>query len=325
VPRFSAFTPFGQLAFSSKLSLAERIYRSMKTAESEAFDLSVGTHEEAKLYARARGMARAGMALERAGNQALFSKATDLLPLLEADYAIVPGARDGLNTRRVRGAAAERLSRGAALENIVASLRTMLGTSFLAVRTLTPAEATVYPAAPYGDSRVNALAPTTQARHVKLTDGVTTTGVVGVGYENLDSTQGDVKLLVGDVVMVEPENTGRSEKVTIIATATLNGQKLFVANFARPHDIGAIVTNTPWPYQWSTKRFYLVVVTASAAVDQDKRRLVDEFMRRCVPATSQWAIVQPTSPGALTIGPFTLGSSPLGAVPLGTTAFTLSP
>lgn len=325
MPRFSAFTPFGQFAFSGKLSMAETIYRAMKASQSEAFDLSIGTHQEAKIYADARGMARAGMALVRAGNQAQFSKATDLLPLLEADFDITPGARDDLNTRRVRGAAAERLSRGAALENIVASLRTILGTSFLAVRTLTPAESTVYPVAPYGDSRVNAQLPSSQGRYVTLTDGVTNTGPLGVGYTNLDPTQGEVKLLAGDVVMVQPENSGLSEKVTVTAAFGSGASRQFVATFARCHDIGAIVTTAPWPYQWSTKRYYLIVVAAAAAIDTNLRRLVDEFMARVVPATSQWAIVQPTSPGALTIGPFTLGSSPLGAVPLGTTAFTLSP
>lgn len=325
MPRFSAFTPFGQLAFSSKLSMADRIYRAMKGAVSDAFDMSVGTHQEAKVYAAARGMARAGMALVRAGNQAQFAKATDLLPLLEADYDLTPGAIDNINTRRVRGAAAERLSRGAALENIVASLRTILGSSFLAVRTLTAAEATVYPVAPYGDARVNALLPTAQARHVKLTNGATAAGGLLVGYTNLDPTRGEVALLAGDVVMVQPENSGLSEKVTVIAVTGSGSTRQFAATFARAHDVGAIVTTMPWPYQWSTKRSYLIVVAAGAAIDINLRRLVDEFMSRVVPATSQWAIVQPTTQGALTVGPFTLGTSPLGAVPLGTTAFTMSP
>lgn len=326
MPLTSAHTPYGVLRFARSISSAEKIYRSMSNSLKGAFDLTHGTDLEAEVYATARSIARSGMALTCAGNQARALTATSCLNNLETDYGIVPGARDDLNTRRKRVHAKEIAAQGSSLAAIVAGLRALLGTNFLAVRTLSSSEATVTPATPYGDVRVAARLPTMLPKFCKLIDPVCQTGsALWVTYGNLDLTAGEVDLIVGDTPMVQGENSALGEQVTVLAVQGTGTSRQFQAVFTKAHDPGATVTTADWPVGTSTGNTYLIVVAAAASIDTNQRRLVDEYMASVVTGVDCWATVQPTTPGALTIGPFTVGNSPLGAVPLGTTAFTLSP
>lgn len=326
MPITSAHTPYGMLRFARSISPAEKIYRSMRNSLASAFDTTRGTDVEADLYATARGIARSGMALTCAGNQARGLTATSCLNNLEADFSIVPGARDDLNARRQRVHVKELSAKGNTLAAMVASLRSILGSSFLAVRTLTSAEATVTPATPYGDARVAARPATNLPKYAKLVDPVLAIGVpVWVTYANLDASAGEVDLIVGDTPMVQGESYGQGEQVTVSAVQGIGAARQFQATFTKAHDPGASVTTANWPVGTSTGATYLIVVLAAAGVDVNQRRLIDEYMASAVCSVDMWAIVQPTTPGALTIGPFTLGSSPLGAVPLGSTTFALSP
>ena len=325
MPITSAHTPYGMLRFQRSISPAEKIYRSMRNSLQNAFDVTRGTDTEAEIYATARELAREGMALMCAGNQARGLTATSCLNNLEADFGITPGARDDLNTRRQRVHAKEAAAQGNSLAAMVAALRALLGKSFLAVRVLTSAEATVTPVTPLGDVRVAARPVTTIPRYAQLVDPVCVTGTpVWVTYSNLDSTTGEVDFIVGDTPMVQGENYGLGEQVTVLAVQGVGSARQFQATFTNSHDIGASVTTADWPVGTSTGSTYLIVVLAAASIDTNQRRLVDEYMASAVCGVDTWAIVQPTTPGALTIGPFTLGTSPLGAVPLGTTAFVLS-
>ena len=63
----------------------------------------------------------------------------------------------------------------------------------------------------------------------------------------------------------------------------------------------------PWPYWTSTKRHYLVEVTASAAQDPEARRQIHALMRRMARGVSTWAICG-------NAGPFTIGSPTLGII-----------
>ncbi len=324
MPKFSAFTPFGMLAFSSKPSHAENIYRSLVDNLVGAFDMSKGTHTEASAYARAMSLARAQYTLERAGNQSDPLKATEILPNLERDFDVRPPLSAGLFDRRTFLAAQYRLPRGGVYTNVRATLQALLGTDFLAYRLLTDAEAVDYPADPLSSTEVNAQRVDVPGRFLQLTQPIISTGLVWADYENLDTTSGDNLLNVGDVVMVQPENSGLAERVTVTQVQGASATRQFRAVFTKPHDVGAIVTTTNWPYWWSTKRFALIVLKAASALDADKRRKVDELMAKLARGVSQWAIVQPSSPGATTVGPFTL-PAPLGTVTLGPVPFSLLP
>ncbi len=324
MPKFSAFTPFGMLAFSSKPSHAENIYRSLVDNLAGAFDMSKGTHAEASAYARAMSLGRARYTLERAGNQADPLKATEILPNLEQDYDVRPPLSAGLFERRTFLSAQYRLPRGGVYTNVRAALQTVIGTDFLAYRLLNDVEAVDYPANPLTSTEINAQRVEVPGRFLKLTQPIVSTGFLWADYENLDTTAGEVLLNGGDVVMVQPENSGLAERVKIFSVQGSGSTRQFRANFTKPHDVGTIVTTTNWPYWWSTKRFAFIVLKAASALDADKRRKVDELMSKLARGVSQWAIVQPSSPGATTVGPFTL-PVPLGTVTLGSVSFSLLP
>jgi hypothetical protein len=103
--------------------------------------------------------------------------------------------------------------------------------------------------------------------------------------------------------------------------------RTFTASFSNSHDVGATVTTMSWPFWWSTQHFVFIVVGATASIDAETRRQVNEFMAKTTRGVGQWAIVRPstTTPTGGTIGPFTLTSSRIGAVPLGTFAYVNLP
>jgi len=326
MPLFSAFAPPGAIVFSGKEPTAKTLYRTI-LASLPIFDQAPGTHAEAKAYAQAMALARASRSLRKAEAQANPRTASDLLPLLEQDFKVQPGTTATLAERRATLAALEVLPRGAVTSNIVAGLRALLGANFLAYRPVTAEEATVYP--PFWTAADTPIANPQRVdltpKFVKAIDPVAATGVpLWIAYGDLDARGANVKLAIADVVMVQPGNSALSERVTVTGTREIGGVRFFQATFTRPHDIGAVVTTQNWPYWWSTKRFDFIVVTAAAAVSPEARRKVDEFMQRVGRAVTRWAVVEPTAPGALTIGPLAAGSRP-GCVPLGAFAFTPSP
>lgn len=320
MPLCSAFTPCGQLELSSKPSMAESVYRAMVSNLGGQYDLTVGGHEEATVYARARSIARGMQAQRRAGNNALPLKCIELLPLQEAGYGIVPGETDTLLARQQALAAQMLISRGAVNENVEALLRAIVGADFVAYRMLLDSEVATWPADPsVGPGTFLREGGATQPKYVKFTDPVTTVGVpITVYYTALDTTQGPVVLAKGDVMTVQLENLGLSERVTVASVGSDAAGLWFTATFTNPHDIGASAIVGSVPVWISTRRFALIIVKTASALDAEKCRRIDEMMGRVARGVSTWAIVQPSSPGATTIGPFTLDSSPLGAVPVGT-------
>jgi len=73
-----------------------------------------------------------------------------------------------------------------------------------------------------------------------------------------------------------------------------------------------------YPYWTSSKRHSLVVLTASAAADPEKRRKVHELMGRLARGVSTWDIAAESAPGFA--GPFRVGEGRLGMTPIGTVA-----
>lgn len=484
MPLCSAFTPCGQLECSSRPSIAENVYRSMVANLGGQYDLTVGGHEEATLYARARSIARAMQAQRRAANNALPMKCLELLPLQEAGYGIVPGETDTIVQRQTALAARMLLSRGATQENIEAQLRAILGSAFLGYRTVAPYERSTWPASPgagpgvfpradaaivpkfvrtidpvvatglltadsYSETNQDADAALQDAIGVDLSaigqtflgnggalstvrwyvkktgtptgsavakiyahsgaygGGVPTgpalatsdlfdvTSLTGshvlrdfvfsganqvllasgtpyvavleysagsggnivqagidlsasthpgnfvqyaagawsatttldacfyvltftrVTYQALDPSQGSVTLVAGDVMTLQLEVPGVAERVTVATAGADALGTYFTATFARAHDSGATGVVGAVPVTTSSQRSSLIVATAAAALDPPSVGKVADLMGRIARAVSTWAVVQPTSPGASTLGPFTLGLSPLGCVPIG--------
>lgn len=326
MPLFSAFTPFGQLEFSSKPSVAENIYRSMVSALGDAYDLTPGGHNEASLYARARSIARAKQTLRRAANNALPMKCVELLPLQEAGYGLVPNETATILQRQTLLAARMQLSRGATRENVETQLSAILGSNFIKYRTLAPGEVIAWPvdpsAGPGTYSRVDGVVV---PKYLKFVDPVALAGNPAaiaarrVHYTSLDPANvGFTSLVAGDVISVQIENLGQAERLTVSAVGSDSQGLWFSAPFTKSHDPGASILVGNVPIWWSTQRFALIVVASTAALNSELHRQVDDLMSRVARGVSQWAVVRPSSPGATTIGPFALGLSPLGITTIGT-------
>jgi hypothetical protein len=131
--RFSCFTPMGHLRMSGAKSRVEQWYELLPRLWGTQLDFSQkGSYNEETLYARARMLALMGAELEHSQNQGNPEAVYELLPLKELDYELVPGAADSVDTRRAALAAAMSVSRGASAPNVVNTLKTLFGATFLA-------------------------------------------------------------------------------------------------------------------------------------------------------------------------------------------------
>jgi hypothetical protein len=138
-----------------------------------------------------------------------------------------------------------------------------------------------------------------------------------VTYENWSRTQAEINLVRGDVMVVDPGNWGLAEKVTVIDSSGSGPTRTLTACFDEPHSANVYATTGTMPMWTSTKRHVLIVVTAAAAISVAMRAKINALLATVMRGPTTWDIVEPTSPGADTVGPFTLGESPLGAVPIG--------
>lgn len=143
--QFSAFSSFGFFEFSGEPSLHEQFYDMLPALWGTQHDMSnEGTYEEAKLFATSGMCALMLTELKHAGNQFNPLTAYDLLPLLENDYLISPGPKDGVVDRQNAVAAAILLPGGAKVSNVVNTLKKSVGDAMLAYlpnpaqNTLTP-------------------------------------------------------------------------------------------------------------------------------------------------------------------------------------------
>ncbi|HEX2882677.1 MAG TPA: hypothetical protein VHO25_24325, partial [Polyangiaceae bacterium] len=90
MPRFSAFTPFGQLRFSSKKSHSQIFYESLFAAYGGEENFRKTGLQGARLYATAMVLGHARYTLDRAGNQFDPLKVGELLPIQEFEHGIIP-------------------------------------------------------------------------------------------------------------------------------------------------------------------------------------------------------------------------------------------
>lgn len=142
---------------------------------------------------------------------------------------------------------------------------------------------------------------------------------IEIAYENSNKNEADVLVVPGDVLAVDVGNLGLAEKVKVLSARKDGTTRKFTANFYKPHSAGAFATTGPAPIWFNTKRHVLVVTPTAVALDPQVVRKVNASLDRALRGPTTWAIVQPTTPGAATCGPFKIGTtlgSPLGAVPV---------
>lgn len=317
----SRFSSFGFFAFSAEPSLHEQYYNAMvagltdPSGRTKPYDLSRGTHLEATIYARAKQMALADATMRRAGNQIYPYKCIELLPLLEKDYDIVPGPTDTILQRQAAIAVKQILARGAVRENIIDALKQTIGDEFLGYAPAKEQESPLSVAwshnIVYGTMAPAASGP---SKWAVLSDPVVSAASHTVRFT---TTLGDA-ILTGDVVVVDGDNTGRTEVVTVTSATSTT----ITATFTKPHDNGATLTTMSYPGQASTIRTNLIVVRD--ATDAAVRKKVDELMARLLRAPDTWAVVQPSTYNLYsgTIAPFA-PTTPLGTRPLGTLVFDI--
>jgi hypothetical protein len=322
--QYSDHAPFGLLEYAEEPSLGEQMYHALEAGLTDpatgevAFELEPGTHEDAVLLSRSTALAIARKALERAGAQSDGRTAVEMLPTLEKDYRVSPGPLDAVRHRQAAIAARQLAPAGAGKYAVAAALRAVLGDDFLAYVPVKSASH-LFPADPSSSTQVNAQLPGLTRKVVRTLMPV---GLIGspiwVPYANMNPADAEVSLAAGDVVMVQPDNTALSERVVVADARVVSGERQFRATFTAAHDDGSVVTNQPWPWQFSMARHALVVLTATAAADPVKRSRVDDVMARMMRGVTTWGIVRAESQTAttVTVGPFTV-ASPVGCVPVG--------
>lgn len=270
---------------SGAVSRGEAVYRSMRDAMGGAF--ADGGHADASMFARAMCLGRALAWCDRAQDQALPSRALELLPSIEREYGIVPSRGATIAQRRVVLGERVRPPRGASRPEVEVALRKLLGADFVSYITNTPnVTAPADPAAGPGLFK-SAFAPRKLAR---LTADVVP--LPGPALRPLHVTPlevGGAEIVAGDIVVLTPDNGSMAEKCRVVA----DGGGLVVAA-VRGHEAGDVVTTQPWPYWIGTRRHDLIMVTDAAARDPQKRRAVDALLADVMRAPTQWSVASAT-------------------------------
>jgi hypothetical protein len=284
MPLFSAFTPFGHLAFSGKPSHGESIYNTLKDNFGNVFDTSETGLQQARLYAQAMVLASAQYQADRAKNNKNPATATELLGVLEHDYQVIPGSRATLPQRRAYLSAVQKITRGNRREAIEDALRTLLGPDFIAYETTLPADIVSTPSNPATGGGVFA-GRGTQKKVFQIDATIATIGVPV--FVPITMLAGDPPL-TGETYTVDPDPRRNIEQVTI---GIVQPDPLFVEiTFTKAHDSGTLGTR-PHPYWISNQRYDRVVVSVAAATDPETRRKINELMGRALRGVSQWGII----------------------------------
>lgn len=312
MPLLSAFTPCGMLALSSKSSVAEAIYQSMRANVGTAFAES--GIADARLYADAMAFARARLAATTAENQGDARRCTYLLPEREFACGVVPAPDATLQERQDALAAAERLPAGNARPDLEQALRDLLGEDFLAYHP-TPANTTALFPSDVGTRGLWA-SPSIPRRAVLLGAPVAVLGANTVPYHPAPgraASEGIVQ--AGDRLVIDGGHNMIGETVTVTAASTSS----FTAVFTAPHEQGALAAQQPFPWWITTKLRSIVIVSLAAATNGATRGQIHRLMGRVAQAKSTWTLATPTSPGHT--GPFRVGASPLGHTTIGDVAY----
>jgi len=324
MPRLSCFTPLGLLRLQSTPSEGQKIYDALTASlgkPGENYALTPGSREDAWCYATAIALGVAHLTLLHAGLQIDPSCVFEYLADREAEWGLVPPPTATVLQRRAALAAAELLPRGARREAVVAALAALLPNDFVFYRTTKPAEIALYPAA-LGDQPQNLQVPTVPRKLFQLGQPISANlgTPQAVQYRYLPNETAQPVLLVGDKVVVDPDDLNRAEVVTVMAAPAFG---TFTATFQNPHNPGVVISTAPFPLWTSTQRSDLIVTSPAAAVDPTDRALIGNLLARILRGVSTWQVAAVTSGGSAggTTGPFLVGESPVGATTLGMVSF----
>lgn len=327
MPLTSAFTRYGHQAFSSKPAHGESIYKHGAALLGGSYDLTVGTERESKLYADSMGYARARYTVERAKNNAHPAKSTELIPVHEKDWGVVPPQNATVAQRRSALAAAWLAPGGALLSNLYRSLTALLGSAFLGIRAVLPGEVVLSPATPgtVGQFPSNLSIPKKVFFATVPIAPIGGSSSVAFTYQRPGNDDG-IRLQLGDAFTIDVENGALAERC-VVSSVTPGATPSAIATFTKAHSapnatigyLGASIVVGPCPTWFSSQHYILIIGTAAAASNVVIRAQVDELMRRELRGPTLWDFSAASGPHQ--IGPYTLGLTPLGTAPLGSGTF----
>jgi hypothetical protein len=297
------------LEYSGAPSYGERIYNQIINSwgTPPVYSTALGSRTEAWAYATAMLLARLRYARKYLANQLDPARVTDLLPVQERKYGLIPGRYATENDRRAALIQRFLLPGGAMRVPVENALRAVLGSAFLAYRVTKPSEIATFPASP-GAGPGKFCDVNIQAKIIRLINAVSVTGSpVVAAYQAIDS-EADSTITAGDVIVMSANNIGLAEKVTVASS----GPGTFTATFTKAHDLGDICTTGSFPYWVSTQGHVLVIVTPAAAADPEMRRKVNAVMGEIMQSVVTWDIV-PSTDGVHT-DVYTIGDPILGRV-----------
>lgn len=294
----------------------------------QSYSTEEGTRMRAFCYAQAMHAARVRYTLEHAGFQLDPLKVTEMLPLREEEYGLIPGFNDSIDERRAALAARLLAPKGGWYNNIKNALLTLLGDSFVQYAPTTVGQAEVTPLL-CGDQPMNLISNQRLPKLIRLTPMIST----GLGtpqwlrYQVVElepipdqrtPTLPPQNLLVGETLVVDPGHNVLHERCEVLDLRELvPGDPEILLEITKPHAAGTLATNYFYPFWRSTKRYNIAVLEASAAATPETRRKVNELLEKMVRVVSTWSIAQEDPGNPLHTGVFVVGSSRLGTQTLG--------
>lgn len=289
-----AFGLWGHLEFSSKPTHGRSIFTSLSDGMGESYNVDFNGYQQGRLYAQSICLATAQYQLDRALNNRNPAKATEILGQLEDDFQVTPGPYATLKQRRDFLSALFMVATGNSQSAIEYALQKVLGSDFVSYTHLTaspwpPTPGTVGIFPKVGDA----------IKQFSILDAISTIGSPVTVRYSITPTFGDLPL-AGETYVFDPDPRSTIENVELISVNSTT----ITAVFTRSHEIGTVATR-PYPLWTSSRRYSTVIVSLSAAMDSEKRRLVNEIMSRAMRGVSQWCMVSD-------IGPLVLDSSTSG-------------
>lgn len=315
----SLFTPGALLQLKAGKPLAQAVHetvvRLFTDGSQGSFSRELGSFVDCFAFALALTIARAQVRQQKLDRERLAAGAYELLAQFEEEHGLRPGATDTIRQRRDALAGKMLTSQGSNRPTLEQALSDLLGEDYIGLHVADPAtEVTLWPSA-LGDSPQVLLSDDVSRTLVRITQSV----CVGLGapqavtYTAVDPTaeDGEHTLAVGDRLVVQPENLGLAEPVTVEAVD--DDGETFAATFAKAHDNGALAAQMPFPAWASTQRHLWVVLSEDAAQDAEKRRLTNEKMAALVTGVTTWSICPYTGDGVTHLaGPWTLDDAVMG-------------
>lgn len=277
---YGAFGAYGQLAYGSEPTEAEKIFDGLQSG-SAGFDTSEGSDMDASNYALAMELGAMLRTLRAGYEQRHPRTATSGLPLLERKYRVPRAPSDTDDDRRKALSMQVRVARGSRREALESALRELLGEGFLGL---------TYPTESGPVSGMLGFERVDVPHHFwKLLTAVPTTGVaLEVEYAALGRDEG-ARVRVGDRLYVESNNLGAYDAV--VATAADPDARTFSAIFRSVHAAGVPVV-THHPYYLTGWRVVRVSVSGAVLANARLLRRVRDFLDKTLKGTTAYTLNQ---------------------------------